>query len=559
MAQTTFTGPVKSDNGFIENSFTTAQLVALPNPTVGLLVYNTTLNEYQVYNGSSFQPAFGPTPSLIPDVTFANPSFGSTAGGTNITIYGINFTGVTSVNIDGTPLSSFNFINDGQIDGVTGAHAVGSGLSVNVTTPYGTNNPNNLYSYTVPAVVPVISSTSVPGGWVGGGASNFIINGSGFTGTLVVTFNGNSASFTELSDSQILIYNFPGGLTGAANIVVFTSSGTSSPYTGWSYITTGVVTSITPNTASAAGGTNVTVTGYGFNPTNDLEFSIPGSGSAVATGLSVVNDNELTAVTPNFGLFSGSADVRVFNLSYGAGPYDYGAFTFTALPPIITSTSVPGGSHNGGSSSWQLQGSNFTGATSVTFNGTPASFTVDNDTTITITNFPSGTAGTYPSIEVTTPNGTSSAYTSWVYETVGYITSFGPSTGPDTGGTSMTLTGYGLRNSSLIYFDGSTSAVASITVITDNSATLSTPVHPADTTQIRTYNGASGYGPYASGTFTYTATAPVITSVTVPGGGTNGGASLFSLQGTGFSTATSVTFNGNPATFSVNGFSQIGI
>ena len=59
MALTTFSGPVASQNGFLDSSFTTAERDAIPSPQAGLLIYNTDLNEYQVYNGSAWIAAFG--------------------------------------------------------------------------------------------------------------------------------------------------------------------------------------------------------------------------------------------------------------------------------------------------------------------------------------------------------------------------------------------------------------------------------------------------------------------------------------------------------------------
>jgi hypothetical protein len=59
MALTTFSGPVVSQNGFLDSSFTTAERDAIVDPQPGLLIYNTTTNEYEVYNGEDFQPAFG--------------------------------------------------------------------------------------------------------------------------------------------------------------------------------------------------------------------------------------------------------------------------------------------------------------------------------------------------------------------------------------------------------------------------------------------------------------------------------------------------------------------
>lgn len=70
MGKTTFSGPVASQGGFIENSFTTAERDAIVNPVVGLMIYNTTTNTYQVYGNSGWQEAFGPAPS--PAVTYTS-------------------------------------------------------------------------------------------------------------------------------------------------------------------------------------------------------------------------------------------------------------------------------------------------------------------------------------------------------------------------------------------------------------------------------------------------------------------------------------------------------
>lgn len=68
MSTTTFSGPVASQNGFIENSFTTAERDAIASPSIGLLIYNTETNVYEVYNGTAWQSAFGPGPT--PPVSF---------------------------------------------------------------------------------------------------------------------------------------------------------------------------------------------------------------------------------------------------------------------------------------------------------------------------------------------------------------------------------------------------------------------------------------------------------------------------------------------------------
>jgi hypothetical protein len=64
MGQTTFSGPVKSNNGFTETPITTTQRNAISSPSAGLLIFNSTTSTYQVYNGSAWVEAFdaGPPP-----------------------------------------------------------------------------------------------------------------------------------------------------------------------------------------------------------------------------------------------------------------------------------------------------------------------------------------------------------------------------------------------------------------------------------------------------------------------------------------------------------------
>ena len=54
MAQTTFSGPVVSQNGFQLPSFTTTQINAIQNPATGLMVYNSTTSAVTYYNGSAW-------------------------------------------------------------------------------------------------------------------------------------------------------------------------------------------------------------------------------------------------------------------------------------------------------------------------------------------------------------------------------------------------------------------------------------------------------------------------------------------------------------------------
>ncbi len=138
-------------------------------------------------------------------------------------------------------------------------------------------------------------------------------------------------------------------------------------------------------------GATVEILGQGFTTASSVTF---GSGSAT---FKVVNDTFLTATVPDAGT---TGTVTVTTTS--------GALTskqpFRVLP-VLTSFQPPSGPVG---SQVTIKGSGFIGTTSVMFNGTKASFTVNSATKITAT-VPSG--ATTGKIKVTTPGGTATSAT----------------------------------------------------------------------------------------------------------------------------------------------------
>ncbi len=92
------------------------------------------------------------TPTL-PSVISISPATGSTAGGNVVTITGSCLTGATSVSLGGTPATGVNVINATSLTCTVPAHAAGA-VSVNVTTPAGTNGTNYFYTYIAPNTPP---------------------------------------------------------------------------------------------------------------------------------------------------------------------------------------------------------------------------------------------------------------------------------------------------------------------------------------------------------------------------------------------------------------------
>ena len=108
-----------------------------------------------------------------------------------------------------------------------------------------------------------------------------------------------------------------------------------------------------------------------------------------------------------------------------------------------------------------IYGGNFTGTTSVSFNGTAATFTVNSNTLITVTVPANATTGP---ISVTNASGTTiSNDTFTVPIPPPSITSFSPSSGPV--GTTVTITGTGFDATSAnnaVYFDGVQATVTTV-------------------------------------------------------------------------------------------------
>jgi YVTN family beta-propeller protein len=158
-----------------------------------------------------------------------------------------------------------------------------------------------------------------------------------------------------------------------------------------------LVASVSPGSGPVGAETTVTITGANFTGATAVHF-----GTTEAVSFSVDNDGEITAVSPEEG--AGPVDITVTtthgtSATSAADQYNY------ENGPVVTSISPSSGPTTGGTTV-TIVGSNFTGATAVTFGSTAAeSFDVVADAEITAES-PDGSAGTVD-ITVTTPDGTS--------------------------------------------------------------------------------------------------------------------------------------------------------
>ena len=137
----------------------------------------------------------------------------------------------------------------------------------------------------------------------------------------------------------------------------------------------------------------------------------------------------------------------------------------------------------------EILGQGFKGATSVTFNGTPATFKIVNDTYITATIPVGSTSGP---VSVVTSTGTLAANHNFVV--FPGITSFSPTSGPV--GTAVTILGTGFTGATKVTFGG----ISASFTVTDNGHIAATVPTSAVTGKIVVTSPAGTFT--SSGTFT---------------------------------------------------------
>ncbi|MFF0495339.1 IPT/TIG domain-containing protein [Nocardia aobensis] len=130
------------------------------------------------------------------------------------------------------------------------------------------------------------------------------------------------------------------------------------------------------------------------------------------------------------------------------------------------------------------------------------------------------------------------------------ITSLSPSSGPTTGGTSVTITGTGFTGPTTVRF-GTTA-----TTFTLDSATQITAIAPAGAVGAVQVTVTTSAGTSNGATYTYLA-VPALSGINPSQGATTGGTTV-TLTGSGLTGATAVNFGTTPATsFTVDSDTQI--
>jgi IPT/TIG domain len=494
-----------------------------------------------------------------PSINTIGPEFGLTSGNTSIIITGTHFvpgtkkdgSTATTVTIDGLPATNVVVNSTSTLSATVPADSAGA-KPVVVSTVVG--SASGSYLYVAPATPVILAVTpngsSISNGGTTAGGTQIKITGANFTGATSVTIGGVAVpGFTLVSPGEIDTTTPSHPAPGAVDVVVTVVA----PNGGGTFTGTGsgaftyvipppTVTAIAPSIGTTAGGTVVILTGQYFTGATAVKF-----GSSAATAVTINSTG--TSITATSPPGSGTVDVTVTTPSGTSAASPADQFTYGTPPPTVSSVSPSGGTVAGGTSV-VITGTNFTGATGVTFGGVAATVVSVSATSITATT-PAHAAGAV-NVSVTTPAGTGTGGNLFTYgASLPTVTSIAPTSGTTLGGTLVTITGTGFSGTPLVTING----IAAGNVIVTSPTTL-TAVTPAGTGTSDPVIVTTSVGPsIAAPIYSYVAptgstpSAPTVSPGGVnPNSGPTSGGTVITITGTNLTGATAVLVGGNAAT-----------
>ena len=405
--------------------------------------------------------------AATPTLTRIEPPNGVITGGITVQIVGENLQVGATVIIGENAATEVTFISPTELT-VRVPEGVAGSVDVVLTNPDGGSvSLENGFTYTqLPPIATGINPASSP---VTGG-TGVTITGENFQAGAVVRFGENEATEVVFVSATELTVTAPASEAGATVVRVINPDGQEvtlpTPFT-YSLLPP-VLTSITPDTDTVAGGTSVTLIGENFQAGATLTI-----GGNAATEVTFVSSTELTARVP--GGIAGDANVVVTNPDGGSVSLESG-FTYMQLPPIATGID-PASSAVTGGAVVTITGENFQERPTVRFGENEATEVIFVSATELTVIAPAGEAGAAV-VKVINPDGQEVILpTPFTYALLPpVITSITPDNDTTTGGASVTLRGENFQSAASVAFGGNE---ATDIVVSDTEITATVPAGEA--------------------------------------------------------------------------------
>ncbi len=402
-----------------------------------------------------------------PTVNAISPTSGAAGGGTAVTITGTNFLSGAKVKFGGNTATNVTVAGSGTITATTPAHTAGTVDVVVANSDGQSSTLNGGYTYTSSSsgtvdFVQLNYTTSNPS------ASSVAVTypaaqTAGNLNVVVVGWNDTASSVSSIVDSQGNTYTRALGPTTGTAL-------SQSIY--YAKNIAGGSNTVTVTFNQAAAYPDVRVLEYsGADKTNPLDVTAGASGTGL-TG----NSGSATTTSANELVFGAGMTFDIYNAA-GSGFTDWVITNFgdIAEDQGVTST----GSYNAtagmrSSAAWVMQMATFRASGQVSSNPAPT------------------------------------------------VTGIGPSSGPASGGTAVTITGTGFQPGATVSLAGT--AASNVVVGSGTSITATTPAHAAGSVNVVVTNGDAQRGSLSNG-YTYIAspdfriTGSALSPATIAAGG----------------------------------------
>lgn len=393
---------------------------------------------------------------------------------------------------------------------------------------------------------PTISSINPTGSQIlPGGTVTATITGTGFSNlgaginARIAGVDCASVTFNSATEIECVV---PDGALGIEDVEVINPDSVVATLAGsYEYRDAPTFVSISPDFGAPAGGLLVTITGTNFS--NHVSLPSVTIGGSACTGVTYVNDTELTCTTPAGS--AGQVDIVITNSS-GLNVTEVNGFEY--LPaPTLASTDI-NFAQTGQSPEITLTGTNFVAPVLVSVGGLACTTpTVDDPNTVTC-DIPAALAPGLHDIVLTNPDGQTASLTNAFTSTAAAtILGVSPVGGPTAGGTEVTITGTNFNNLDMAVLETSSIGSVCASVIYDSPTQIrcTTAATAAGIVNVTVNNPGGGASTIANNAFEFN-DDPTIASVTPDFGTITGGTSIV-ITGTNFSnfdTGLTVTIDG---------------
>ncbi|WP_068783800.1 IPT/TIG domain-containing protein [Paenibacillus phocaensis] len=533
------------DSTLVNSTFVSSQKITLTTPVwakadiVDVKVVNPNGQQAMLQDGYTYE-------DLDPAVTSVTPSSGPMAGGTIVIVKGSNLKSGMQVFWGGQEQTSYTYVSTAEIRLRAPAWPKAEKVSLKIVNPDGKQvELQDVFEYLAPPD-PTLSSISPVNGLVSGGTT-VTINGANFPSDLKVFFDDQELPVVSQTGAKITVTSPVWSTPEKVDVKIQTSGGlVISLPDAFEYLPLPTppapkITSISPSSGSVTGGNIVSINGSNF--TNGLKLYF----DEKELSYTFVSNSLIRILAPAWASPE-YVTVKIVNPDNQMVDLPNG-YKYEPIPgPTLTSVTPNVGPVNGGTSV-KLTGSNFKNGTKVFFAEQEISATYVTASELRITT-PAWSAAETVDVKVVNPDNQSAVIAGgYTFETpppppAPVITGLTPNSGPQQGGTTVSIKGSNFTANSVVKFEDT---VVAATLLSSSEYRIKTPAWPTAGSVKVSVIAADGQSVTLNDAFTFIAPPekpnPVVTSVSPNSAELPGSGAIVTVSGQNFESGAVVYFN----------------